>query len=324
MKSLFDVMSGIVEKYMQDYKVDFYSTDKQSIMDREGGKELLWIVRQSGTELLNYHQSQIRGTTDHLLADYWICNAVKAYKITVLKTDESEAYGDIEEVDITYIKDMVRNAKTGINSEGFKDWYSGSTSTDETGAPMIVFHVSKSTNRQIEAFRRKWLGTNSKDLLSYIGFHFTPSFEMAERVMSGNNGSVTKAYLHIKNPLVITESQLVKDMLAYGYKKGFVDTRKVNLEKLYALPYFSSFGASIANELAIEANRSSGKVLVEFKKLSESYLSHLMSKGYDGIKYLNEIEWHWEKRYDFIAFEPWQVLTFIDGELLQENDVESA
>jgi len=189
----------------------------------------------------------------------------------------------------------------------FLQWFDKSKINDEKGAPLKVYH---SSTVQIKEFDRSKLGTRTKDCLSYLGFHFSPNKEMVTGVISAQN--VIPTYLSIKNPYITKESDLVKEILHLANKNGKINHDKIDFKALISLPYFSPEGhQSIANVLQQDAWGSpfgkKEKPIINYKEISNDFLSHLKSQGYDGIKYINEIDWSFENRYDYIAFEPNQI-----------------
>lgn len=74
------------------------------------------------------------------------------------------------------------------------------------------------------------------------------------------------------------------------------------MEQLLNLRYDSDTGQSINTCLWTDRNN-----LINKKKLALGYKQYLISEGYDSIKYLNEIEWKIDKRYDWIVFKNNQV-----------------
>jgi len=165
-----------------------------------------------------------------------------------------------------------------------------------------LYHGSGSIFKK---FSDEELGGNSKDphILNYLGFHFTPDFKMAERLFaSAPNFVVYNVEITINKTLKIIEGDLVREMLKWGAENNYFDTKKVNLEQLLNLRYDSETGQSINTCLWTDRNR-----LIDKKKLALGYKQHLIELGYDSIKYLNEIEWKMDKRYDWIVFKNNQV-----------------
>ena len=165
-----------------------------------------------------------------------------------------------------------------------------------------LYHGSGSIFKK---FSDEELGGNSKDphILNYLGFHFTPDFKMADRLFaSPPNFVVYTVEITINKTLKIIEGNLIREMLKWGGENDYFDTKKVNLEQLLNLRYDSDTGQSINTCLWTDRNN-----LINKKKLALGYKQYLISEGYDSIKYLNEIEWKIDKRYDWIVFKNNQV-----------------
>lgn len=206
-------------------------------------------------------------------------------------------------------------------TENFKKWFGESKVVDNEGDPAVtypikVYHGSK---KEFFEFKKELLGKNTGDLLSYFGFHFTEDKNMAQSLFASKEGNLLECYLTIRNPYVITESELVKEALLFAQKSGMIDENKVNLRKLFKLPYYSHQGNSIASHLINDAWKDSP--LINYKEVTNSYLEELKKRGFDGIQYKNEIEWAFNERYDWIAFEPTQIksATGNDGSFDPEN-----
>jgi hypothetical protein len=193
----------------------------------------------------------------------------------------------------------------GTESKYFKKWFGDSKVVDETGKPLVVYHGSENS---FDTFDREKLGTKSFDIMSYLGFHFTPNKEMAERLFVKADTNVMPVYLKIENPYVTSESNIVKEALLFAQKNGKVPSN-VKLNKILQMPYFSQQKKSIVTVLSDDASRIyyGETPFIDYKDITNDYLNYLKEQGYDGIKYINEIEWADEKRYDYIVFNPEQI-----------------
>ena len=193
----------------------------------------------------------------------------------------------------------------GTESKYFKNWFGDSKVVDENGQPLVVYH---GTEENFDTFDRDKLGSKSMDIMSYLGFHFTPNKEMAERLFVRANADIMPVYLNIQNPYIAKESELVKEALLYAKANNKIPS-KVNLDKILKMPYFSQDGKSIINVLSDDASKIyyDETPLIDYKDITMDYLNHLKEQGFDGIKYINEIEWADENRFDYIAFEPEQI-----------------
>lgn len=206
----------------------------------------------------------------------------------------------------------------GTDSKYFKKWFGNSKVVDENGKPLIVYHGSE---ENFDTFDRSKLGSKSMDIMSYLGFHFTPNKEMAERLFVKANTDIMPVYLNIKNPYIAKESDLVKEALLFAKKNNKIPS-SVNLEKIFKMPYFSQDGKSIINVLSDDASKIyyDETPLIDYKDITMDYLNHLKEQGYDGIKYINQIEWADENRYDYIAFKPEQIKSVNNQGTFDENN----
>ena len=193
----------------------------------------------------------------------------------------------------------------GVESSYFKKWFGDSKVVDGDGKPLVVYHGSE---ENFNIFDREKLGAKSMDIMSYLGFHFTPNKEMAERLFVRADADIMPVYLNIKNPYTTKESEIVKEALLFAKKNNKIPS-KVNLDKILKMPYFSQDGKSIINILSDDASKVyyDETPLIDYKDITMDYLEYLKDQGFDGIKYINEIEWADENRYDYIAFEPEQI-----------------
>ena len=148
-----------------------------------------------------------------------------------------------------------------------------------------VFHGSK---HKFDMFNFNNLG---KDLhiLSFIGPHFSESDEVSEDFAGPPDFMLYEVQLGYNKCLEIKESELVKNMYKFGFDKGYITRDKFSLD----LPY------RYINSKHID-KKETEKTALECKKM-------LIEKGYDCIKYVNEIESPEIERYDWIAFNPEQI-----------------
>ena len=150
-------------------------------------------------------------------------------------------------------------------------------------------------------FLSKSLGED-EHLLSYLGFHFTPNFKLAERLFTKLPDFVVYTVeIKVKNTLKIIETKLVLDMLQYAYDNKLIN-QDIDIIAIKKLPYFNKH---LNNDLLNWLYKNPEKI--NKKKLSLEYKKYLISQGYDSIEYLNEVEWSDEKRYDWIVFNTNQI-----------------
>ena len=132
-------------------------------------------------------------------------------------------------------------------------------------------------------------------ILSFLGIHFTENDEVAEQFLKPPDYKLYEIELKYNKCLEIKEGDLVKDMLKFGFENKYIsDKYQFSLD----LTYYSENIGDI-NSKYIPKDQTQ-KTALEYKK-------KLKKKGYDSIKYINEIEKPEINRWDWIAFEPEQL-----------------
>lgn len=159
-----------------------------------------------------------------------------------------------------------------------------------------LYHGSRT---KFDKFEHKNLGQDDHPL-SYLGFHFTPSLEMAKRFARAPKYMIYTVEIKVNKTLKIKESKLMKDMLRWGFDNKYFYLK--NIEDFLNQPYFSEQDRSIMDELNDFGTISDQ---VSHERLALGYKKVLISKGYDSIQYLNEVEFFEPvpKRYDWIVFD---------------------
>jgi hypothetical protein len=116
----------------------------------------------------------------------------------------------------------------------FAEWFGKSKVTDETGAPLTVYHGTNDAITQFEHGRSGkkdpgWLGT---------GFYFTNRPDIAgdyTTLKSGNSPNVMPAHLRIQNPLIVGPD--AKEPLMLAAKRGDTEAATRRTRELKALGY---------------------------------------------------------------------------------------
>lgn len=208
---------------------------------------------------------------------------------------------------LTENADVLDGEKLDTSNENFWKWFTGSKCVNEYGEPLKVYH---GTSASFTTFNKRKLGKEDLNIMSFLGFHFTPDKEMADRLFRKSaNDKILECYLSIKNPYVAKESDMVKEALELGFEKGYIDLSSEKFKKIMALEYFNNTDGGLSNVLAMDGHYAlkGWEHSFDLKAIGVNYLKYLKSQGYDGVKYLNEIEWASDERYDWIAFEPKQI-----------------
>lgn len=155
------------------------------------------------------------------------------------------------------------------------------------------------TLSQFNNFDEKFLWNNIWDLLSFLGFHFTPSFRMAENLFAYSyevwkQWTVLEIEYDVINKITITETELVKDIIKFWYQELLITKYMYN--KLIKLPYIWNWWDNIVSCLY-----KYGKLnKIDIKQLTKKYKKVLLKLWIDTIEYRNDVEWGDEERYDYI------------------------
>jgi len=182
----------------------------------------------------------------------------------------------------------------------------------QRSSPQIVgplFHGSLET--ELTSFNLGHLGTHKRDLLSGLGFHFTPDRRMAETLFAmdfrtGRYGRVYEACLSVKNPLVIDETQLVAKMLDFAVGTGHLSPARARTLK--KLPYMFMVGANPGRYQVAEIWKLAHQKKIDPLTIASAFRTQLRASGFDAIQYINQVEWAGDGRKDWIALDPRQIL----------------
>ena len=111
-KNLFNVMEKIVDQYVEHYKTDF-EHDKKFLLDKDREMtEFIWLVRDSGTEILPLKAIMAKGSPANINLQYHLEQGriIKAYHLKINKIGRKYAYGTIDEVKVLHeLKNILRN-----------------------------------------------------------------------------------------------------------------------------------------------------------------------------------------------------------------------
>ena len=133
---------------------------------------------------------------------------------------------------------------------------------------------------------------------------------------SGDREELYECYVNIRNPLKISEGDLVKNIIQFAYSNDYVSRKKVNIKELMGMNYWPDLlgAGGLYKEIYADLREPVEKRVWDWDKIVPPYLENLRQKGYDGINYMNEIEWADDKRYDWIAFESTQIKSVLKNE----------
>lgn len=168
----------------------------------------------------------------------------------------------------------------------------------------VLFPMYHGSRRIFDKFSQHG---NDGHILSFLGFHFTPDKKTAEKFARKPEKIVYVVELTVSKTLRITESDLIRNILKWGLENGYVEQSAYNL--VINRPYFSASQSSIMD--AFDApfySKGLGLRNGGFKEFGTKYKEYLISKGFDSIEYLNEIEFDTTpNRWDYIVFSPDQI-----------------
>jgi hypothetical protein len=137
--------------------------------------------------------------------------------------------------------------------------------------------------------------------LSYLGHHFTKIKSVAAKFAKRPEKNIYTVELYVNKTLKITESDLVGDILSYGYNNKYITLNDLNY--ILSLPYTGKFGENSF----LSALNDDELDNIPFKKICTEYKKKLIEQNYDSIEYLNEVEVYDSKRYDWIVFNSNQI-----------------
>lgn len=119
-------------------------------------------------------------------------------------------------------------------------------------------------------------------VLTELGMHFGTEQAALDRVM-GNKDKVRSYYINIKNPLIVNEDLLAWDSIkkwkSYTDRTNFAEDSWVRFIEVYDLAYDD-----------LSSYRFSQNLETLKAEFTSKFREHWLSKGYDGIRYLNKNE----------------------------------
>lgn len=140
----------------------------------------------------------------------------------------------------------------------FESWFENSQVVDENGAPLVVYHGTKSDFTAFETGRpTKNYGFGSYETRRE-GIFFTPDRDFAEE-FAGKEGWVIDAYLSVQKLLDLSE----------GYPNSF---------------YMKHHGMLAANNLICMRPEEMWEMLDDGFPGSEEFIAAIKADGYDGLR----------------------------------------
>lgn len=184
------------------------------------------------------------------------------------------------------------DTETYLN-DNFWKWFGNSKVVNPDGSPMIVYH---GTGTDFTEFKK-----------GDIGFHFGTKKAAVSRLRSkkiyGEKRVFKGVYLKIENPLEMKDiggwyaSRVAKELIAMGLFKPEemdVDKKWKELTQQYGYNKTANWNYDSAN-----------------KELNKFVVEKIKSKGYDGVKYINNIENRGS--ISWMVFEPIQIKSATDN-----------
>jgi len=139
--------------------------------------------------------------------------------------------------------------------------------------------------------------------MSFLGVHFSEDEKIAENFINPPDYILYEVEISYNKFLIIKEGELVKNMIKYALDNKIID-QSIFTDDILSLSYHMGFqkptDRCITKSLISLPYKDSKKMSLEYKKI-------LISKGFDCIKYINEIESPEIERYDWIVFNPEQI-----------------
>lgn len=233
--------------------------------------------------------------------------------------------GNFNSIAAADIKRMFEKNRLKYISENeryrFQKWIGNSYVKDKTGDPMVCYHGTVA-ERDFLRFRHFNIKSNSKDLNSYIGPHFSNSPHSAAFVYSADDlGRIIPVYLKIENPITFygkesekrMNTEIIKNsnsadylhnMLneqlkvlqrhdpSINYKKEINDLVEEYVSFKYSHKFFDGYYSYHLFEISKIPILS---IINEFEQISRKYINlaaaqakrHFVKSGYDGIIYEN-------------------------------------
>lgn len=112
-------------------------------------------------------------------------------------------------------------------NDNFKAWFGASKMLDESGAPMVLYHGTKS---DFASFDMKKFGTSDEGIVGK-GFYFTYNPEEAsgyalnEQFGKGEGPNVVPVFLSIANPFIITQGRMPDGRLLSEMHRGGITSK---------------------------------------------------------------------------------------------------
>lgn len=151
----------------------------------------------------------------------------------------------------------------------FKKWFGNSKVVDAKGRPLVVYHGT----RNVDEFHS--FDTDG----SHIGSHFSEKAGPARYYARGKKGRMIRAYLSIQNPWVTQDLGRWDDVQVaqeWARQQGIPDYKNVRA----ILPILEDIRSHVSKFKGIHDGRAMNAGIKDW----------LMSRGYDGIRYLNRYE----------------------------------
>ena len=115
-------------------------------------------------------------------------------------------------------------------NKNFNDWFGASKILDDSGAPMVFYHGTKS---DFSHFDIKKFGASDEGLVGK-GFYFTynpeeaSNYALNEQYGKGDGPNVMPVFLSITNPFVITQGVMPDGRKISDMHRGGIDSRVGN------------------------------------------------------------------------------------------------
>lgn len=165
------------------------------------------------------------------------------------------------------IEETEKRTDNILQNNKFLKWFNGSKVVDSDGFPLVCFHGTNSV-------------FNNFQTLSHFGSAETSN----DIIKNSENSSIVPVYLSIKNPLEIEDFGRNSNLLGIDiWQIGKISNEE--LKQIYSKDTIRELSKLIKN------NKLKDFIEIKNAKINRSKLiSILKQKGYDGLKYKNDLE----------------------------------
>lgn len=178
-------------------------TDIQSGPSARGRDMVRWLAAETGKELMAI------GVVEDAAA-FW----------DRMEEEDLISFQTAEDFMSFYGRTVRRRSSAQVATPEFQRWFGDSKIVDERGQPLVVYHGS--AGKEFTVFSRRKLGRHNDNIVSKLGFFFTPDKDIADdyayqaswnlapddKPHTGDDQRIYSVYLAISNPIVIDATKI--------------------------------------------------------------------------------------------------------------------